>query len=599
MSGEKILALAGYFTDEAVIAHEAEVAADTCGELFVGLAFSPRRSMEFLTKMFIGNAGNGVERVGERLEKFPVFADDIQGADSAVVLDTGPRDFIQNIPDRPVIFESGHLLHEAVIDIVGHLGTDGDVGNAFAQGQAFFGTDAPTAFGAAENAEHGGIVHGHFDAQIVLFVVKFDRVLIDPVAYANAIVPKAGARKDFRIGQGMRLSGGVHGTPHVAQDPITGSGHEGVAQKSIHNRIQGVWRIKHIIGGPFALPQSPVIGEAWAEGYGHGRKSPGQETDEQGLPAGVELGVKELLGTGVVGDMKEFIAVQYERDSVSGERPAQPFSSVKRDLNIVGEPGLESDAHEAIVGVVVVKIQVFATGKFAAQLRESGLGVIVGAISGTSLGAGPNADQAVCDLQVVLPLVGDGFLAFVTRRDGNNSPPALRKGISIGLLYEHLGLGHDPFFVVLVEDAARAEKRHGAVGEHKGAQAAFENDTVEAADNALDFTAESLYKRIHAPSSCDGFFSCTHNIRDQRRISTTFRTGNIWENSVGSWNTSDTWDYQPTLISAPAMQSCGEFGSPTVSVGVRKNKASLGRLRVRRAKHWTPFHASAGNLQAA
>jgi hypothetical protein len=66
----------------------------------------------------------------------------------------------------------------------------------------------------------------------------------------------------------------------------------------------------------------------------------------------------------------------------------------------------------------------------------------------------------------------------------------LRKGISIGLLYQHLGLGHDPFFVVLVEDAAGAEKRHGTVGEHKGAQAAFENDTVEAADNALDFTAE-------------------------------------------------------------------------------------------------------------
>jgi len=89
LSGEKILALAGYFTDEAMIAHEAEVAADTRGELFVGLVFCPRRSMEFLTKMFVGNTDNGVERVGERLEKFPVFADDIQGADSAAVLSAG------------------------------------------------------------------------------------------------------------------------------------------------------------------------------------------------------------------------------------------------------------------------------------------------------------------------------------------------------------------------------------------------------------------------------------------------------------------------------------------------------------------------------
>jgi|GEM_PF-7074886 len=52
-------------------------------------------------------------------------------------------------------------------------------------------------------------------------------------------------------------------------------------------------------------------------------------------------------------------------------------------------------------------------------------------------------------------------------------------------------------------------------------------------DNALDFIAESLYKRVHAPSSYDGFLLCTHNIRDQRRISTLFRKRQQTKSELG------------------------------------------------------------------
>lgn len=44
---------------------------------------------------------------------------------------------------------------------------------------------------------------------------------------------------------------------------------------------------------------------------------------------------------------------------------------------------------------------------------------------------------------------------------------------------------------------AGAEKGHGAVGEQERPETAIETDAVEAVNNALDFTAESLYKRIH------------------------------------------------------------------------------------------------------
>jgi hypothetical protein len=105
---------------------------------------------------------------------------------------------------------------------------------------------------------------------------------------------------------------------------------------------------------------------------------------------------------------------------------------------------------------------------------------------------------------------------------------------------------------------------------------------------------------MHAPSSCDGFLLITHNIRDQRRISTFLRGGYIPENGFGSWKRRARRNYRQTSIVAPAMQAWGEFGFPTSQrVGIRKNKASLGRMPVRRVKHQTQFYANAGNRQAA
>ena len=78
-------------------------------------------------------------------------------------------------------------------------------------------------------------------------------------------------------------------------------------------------------------------------------------------------------------------------------------------------------------------------------------------------------------------------------------------------------------------------------------EAALKNDAIKAADNALDFTAEFLCKRFHAPFSCDGFFLCTHNIKDQRRISMFFLAGDIPRNGFDGWSTQAWRNYRPTI----------------------------------------------------
>ena len=73
------------------------------------------------------------------------------------------------------------------------------------------------------------------------------------------------------------------------------------------------------------------------------------------------------------------------------ETSTQPLAAVEGDLNAVGEPSLETDAHKAVVTMVAIKIEMFAAGEFMAQLRESGLGIIASAKGGTGFDAGPDA----------------------------------------------------------------------------------------------------------------------------------------------------------------------------------------------------------------
>ena len=62
------------------------MAADAGGKLFFGSALGPGGKAEYLTQVFIGQAGDGKLRIGQGLKEFPVFAGYFQGADTAGVL---------------------------------------------------------------------------------------------------------------------------------------------------------------------------------------------------------------------------------------------------------------------------------------------------------------------------------------------------------------------------------------------------------------------------------------------------------------------------------------------------------------------------------
>ena len=218
------------------------------------------------------------------------------------------------------------------------------------------------------------------------------------------------------------------------------------------------------------------------------------------------------------------------------------------------------------------------------QLGKPGLGIIAGTEGGTGFDAGPDADKAVFYAQIALTLMRDGFLALVRGSNGFDSLSAGFARITVGVLLDHIRLSHGPLLVVFVKNAAVAEEGHGAVGIGDGSEAALENDTVEAADNAVDFIAESLYKTAHAPFSCDGFLLFTHNRRDQRRISDSF-----WKRQQRKYELERSAERSP-------MQACGEFGFP-VKIVNRKSKASPGQTVRRRAKRYTRVCESAATGQ--
>ena len=117
----------------------------------------------------------------------------------------------------------------------------------------------------------------------------------------------------------------------VACDPC-------VSEDRGHGCGQFRGRVHNQIGGPLALPKRPVVRKVWAKGLGHGGERTGQKAVEQVRPPAVQLLVQKPLCRDVVFDVQELVALAQKVHMASFKPAAQPFPSIKRDLNmIIGE----------------------------------------------------------------------------------------------------------------------------------------------------------------------------------------------------------------------------------------------------------------------
>jgi len=69
--------------------------------------------------------------------------------------------------------------------------------------------------------------------------------------------------------------------------------------------------------------------------------------------------------------MQKFVALRLKTHLTFLQGPFQPFTAIHADLDVVGEPRLQANVHEAELRVVEIEIEVFAVRGVVAQLRET------------------------------------------------------------------------------------------------------------------------------------------------------------------------------------------------------------------------------------
>ncbi len=105
----------------------------------------------------------------------------------------------------------------------------------------------------------------------------------------------------------------------------------------------------------------------------HSRKYPLGKTVKQLGETGIELFIKQVLRLLIISDMDKLVAMGLKIYSLTFQLAAQPLATVQADLDMIGEPGLQTYVHESDFAVIKIKIQMLTLSLIILQLRESGL----------------------------------------------------------------------------------------------------------------------------------------------------------------------------------------------------------------------------------
>lgn len=188
---------------------------------------------------------------------------------------------------------------------------------------------------------------------------------------------------------------------------------EGMADHGAHGIIESLTVPKQEVASPLALPQTPGVSQVHAQGGGDGWKGDWYEAVEERAPVGGQLLIEEMLHSFDVVDLKDLVAHPFEADVGLAELTSQPLSAVHGNLDSVWKPGLNPDAHKAVVLVIQIKVQVLAA---CVDVAEHGCTFggdqTVGA---TSLQARPGTDGADRDSLLMLSTASKAFFASARR----------------------------------------------------------------------------------------------------------------------------------------------------------------------------------------
>lgn len=365
------------------------------------------------------------------------------------------------------------------------------IGDSVTQG-APLALSVGIVFFGAEGFEVSSVVHGEFRAQdTAVFVVEFEGVLTDSMLDPNAFGTLLKIRDDLALEIAVEFSS------QKAHHITTGEGRHSVQDEGGADGSQGGRAFKGKVGGPLVFEDGPVVsdGKAFENPPVNGVEHAG-EAVQRPDPSGAQLTIHQFLGFIEPRDPRETVFKTAVLDASPVHLACQPFAAVEADLNVEGEPGLDTGIHEAKLGINKVVINKQASSGAELEIQFLGAGVGGDLVAHARFDAGDYGDQSVGN-----PVFGGDFLSHSllvgVRGTQVNDGTFLSEGCSAGSVSELLGNFLDISTEIFEQYLPVPEEALHSPRIDNRAQGATQDQSVEAIKNPDDFVGESLYKTFH------------------------------------------------------------------------------------------------------
>ena len=282
-----------------------------------------------------------------------------------------------------------------------------------------------------KDLEFSGLIDDGLDAQNLSQLV----VHLEPVVLH--VVLDAGPRLALRAITGLHFAVEtfVIFTPQVGEHLFGREGQQGEGQQPGEQTGQGMLADKTKIGGELGLIADPVMATQFLEFLGQERIDLASVFLQDFRPGQLDETVGQTLGGLGVAQLREAVVGLLEEDILLLHLAGQELMAI--DINLTGErsPGLQTDMHQAEVGIeeVIIKDAL----RHSARHKNGAFIGIAKFERRTGFLDAQDADKTLLDVVLVALALGPGVLVDVALKIQIRSTELGR--VILGMLHETLG----------------------------------------------------------------------------------------------------------------------------------------------------------------
>ena len=200
-------------------------------------------------------------------------------------------------------------------------------------------------------------------------------------------------------------------------------------------------------------------------------------------PVGLELLIQQVLGAPQIGHPQKGVLLLLIRETRLIQLFGQPMSAVEANIDLEGKPGLQTQVHEAELGMLEIEIKMAALARLNLYFKVFGLGVSDDLKGHARFDAIENGNEPLSDLIPAGDFSGQILLAGLAGRDEEKGPSGfLRQGP--GFVFDGFGGALDQLAEIFDQNVAGVQIRLHHLWAIQLAQSAAQSQPIKTGKNS-------------------------------------------------------------------------------------------------------------------